>query len=318
MPETSGSRIAVRLNAIEYGARDINLYRFGSVDGSPLPAIAPGAHIDLEIDDDFRRSYSLVNSGEAPSEYIIGVLSQEAGRGGSKNWHASSIVGQRYWISKPRNNFALSGLDRPSYLFAGGIGITPIINMYRHLQSKAGQVKLFYWVRSLEHAVFAAELLQDPNVKIFEAGEVVSKEMSISELLKQIPEQAELYCCGPQAMLLDFEQGTKGRPSHFVHIERFTGAAPQGGSEGFSVKLARRGIAFDVQPGQTILQVCLERGIDVSYSCEEGICGACEVRVLEGIVSHRDSFKSPEEHAAMGTMMICSSVATSGTLVIDI
>ncbi len=227
------------------------------------------------------------------------MLSQDKGRGGSKNWHQASLVGRRYWISKPRNNFALSGADRPTYLFAGGIGITPIINMYRHLRSRAAQVRLFYWVRSLEHAVFAAELLQDPNVKVFEAGEIVSKDISISELLKQVPEQAELYCCGPQAMLFDYEQGTAGRPAHLVHSERFAGTVATGGDEGFSVKLARRGVSIDVQPGQTILQACLERGIDVSYSCEEGICGACEVRVLEGDVSHRDSFRSPRRPQSM-------------------
>lgn len=106
----------------------------------------------------------------------------------------------------------------------------------------------------------------------------------------------------------------------FVHLERFTATAvdPQIAREGFKVTLARSGVVLDVPPSRSILDVCLEEGIDVDYSCEEGTCGACEVKVVSGAVTHCDSVRTAAEHDAHATMTICCSRARDCKLVLDI
>lgn len=73
-----------------------------------------------------------------------------------------------------------------------------------------------------------------------------------------------------------------------------------------------------MRDGETILDVLIAAGLDVSYSCQEGVCGACEVKVLEGEPIHRDSFFTPAEHEQRETMMICCSGCASDLLVLEL
>ena len=61
-----------------------------------------------------------------------------------------------------------------------------------------------------------------------------------------------------------------------------------------------------------------EQGLDVDFSCMEGICGSCRVRVLEGELDHRDSFLNSAQKAAGDAMMICVSRAAGPTLTLDL
>jgi vanillate O-demethylase ferredoxin subunit len=87
---------------------------------------------------------------------------------------------------------------------------------------------------------------------------------------------------------------------------------------GFTVELARTGKSFKVLVGHTILDSLLDLGIDPPYSCREGICGTCEVRVMAGTPDHRDLVLSSAEKAANNRMMICCSGAKSAKLVLDL
>ena len=88
--------------------------------------------------------------------------------------------------------------------------------------------------------------------------------------------------------------------------------------EGFIVALARSGGEFHVQEDETILHVLRNAGIDVQYSCEQGICGACEVHFLEGQPEHRDSVRAPQDHDAAKTILICCAGAQTPRLVLDL
>jgi vanillate O-demethylase ferredoxin subunit len=87
---------------------------------------------------------------------------------------------------------------------------------------------------------------------------------------------------------------------------------------GFTVELARSGREFFIPEGQTILEVLLDEGVDVDYSCELGICGACEQRVISGIPEHRDSILTEEEQAENKRVMICCAGCKSDRLVLDL
>jgi ferredoxin len=93
---------------------------------------------------------------------------------------------------------------------------------------------------------------------------------------------------------------------------------PEALQEEFSVVLARSGTEIPVRRGETILEALRNARIDVSYSCEQGICGACELKYLSGTPEHRDFVRSPEEHERLSTLMICCAGSRSKRLTLDL
>ncbi|WP_103565327.1 2Fe-2S iron-sulfur cluster-binding protein [Actinomadura rubteroloni] len=67
-----------------------------------------------------------------------------------------------------------------------------------------------------------------------------------------------------------------------------------------------------------MLHILQDAGIDVAYSCEEGICGTCETGILAGRPDHRDSVLTPDEQAGNRTMMICVSRSRTAALTLDL
>jgi ferredoxin-NADP reductase len=300
--------LRLRLVEVRYGVPGINLYRLASPDGATLPAFEPGAHLDLEVAPGLMRQYSLLWPQPASDCYEIAVQEAFDGRGGSRAWHRQSVAGEIYQSSIPRNHFPLGATNETTrYLFAGGIGITPIVSMYRKLVADGQPVQLHYWTRSPEATLFHAELaaIADGSVRIHHTSGPAPR---LADVLADTPMEAPLYCCGPTRMIDAFDELTERRSIDLVHRERFAVAPADTGPAGsFTVRLARSGRTLDVGAQETVLSACLAAGIDLSYSCEEGVCGACEVRVLSGRVDHRDQVIAPAARASSNTMMACCS-----------
>jgi len=91
-----------------------------------------------------------------------------------------------------------------------------------------------------------------------------------------------------------------------------------GADDTFVVQLARSGREFTVRRGDTILGTLRDAGVDLAYSCEEGICGACEVKYLSGTPEHRDFVRTPEEHDQRSTVILCQAGCRSARLVLDV
>jgi vanillate O-demethylase ferredoxin subunit len=89
-------------------------------------------------------------------------------------------------------------------------------------------------------------------------------------------------------------------------------------SDTFEVHLAQRNITLTVQPDQSILKVLQDAGVDVPYSCSEGICGTCITNVKEGEPEHWDMYLTPEEQEKNDCMMVCISRSKSPRLVLDL
>jgi ferredoxin-NADP reductase len=316
----SDSLLTLRLQAIEYGAPGINIYRFASVDGLALPVFEPGAHIDVVMGPDTIRQYSLLWPASRPSEYCVAVQLAEAGKGGSRKLHYESVVGATYEVSEPRNHFALVPGDEAFHLFAGGIGITPIVSMYRLLKANGHQVTLYYWASGPQHMLFNDELVQETaDVRLFHTRVGGIAPPRLKEVLATLPSSAQLYCCGPQGMVDEFDRLTIDRPEANTHRERFTSNAdtlPPGDT--FRVRLQRSGLTLTVATEQTLLQACEAAGVEVAYSCEEGVCGACEVKVLAGQIDHRDTVLTPGQRQRSESMMICCSRGMGDSLVLDL
>ena len=150
-----------------------------------------------------------------------------------------------------------------------------------------------------------------------EAG---GKPLDIQSLLASVPEQAHLYCCGPAAMLTAYEKATVGRPSGHVHLERFATAKADTASPGaaFQVVLARSNKALSVPAEKSILDVLLDNGIDAPYGCMQGVCGMCEVPVLDGTPDHRDQILTNETRTRNASLIVCCSRSLTPSLTIDL
>ena len=114
-----------------------------------------------------------------------------------------------------------------------------------------------------------------------------------------------------------FESAAGGRPAAQVHVERFSPAKLPGGGA-FFVELAKSGRRIFVESGETIAEALRAQGVEVQTSCEQGICGTCETRVLAGRPDHRDELLSDGERAANDVMMICCSRSKDDVLVLDL
>jgi vanillate O-demethylase ferredoxin subunit len=268
------------------------------------------------LPDERLRQYSLVTPLCSASSYVVAVKREEGGRGGSLWLHDQARVGAEFRVSAPRNNFELREDAADTLLLAGGIGITPIYPMFARLQALGRRVRLHYWSRSPEHTLFLDDLRNHRDVTLHHSS---ADRATVADVLRTAGAGTEVYCCGPARML---SECTASAPfAERVHIERFgvsADQAPPKASAGFTVHLARKNIDVFVAPGETVLGALIEAGIDVAYSCEEGVCGACETKILSGAAIHQDSIRSPEEHDQRGTFMPCCSLARGDRLVLDI
>jgi len=314
----SEALIEVRLTAIRYAARDINLYEFRRPDGGPLPTYAPGAHVDLHLPNGLIRNYSLTVARPEPGTYTFGIKRDQAGRGGSRLIHDELKVGGIVRISAPRNNFPLDESARHSILIAGGIGITPIWCMVQRLVELGRTWTLHYACRARGEMAFreAIETMQEAQLHFDD--EHGGAPLDVAAILGSAPRDAQLYCCGPAPMLRAFEAASADWPSAQVHVEYFTPKAEPARAGGFIVELARSGREFFIPEGHSILSVLLDEGIDVDYSCELGICGACEQRVIAGEPEHRDSILTEEEQAENKRVMICCAGCRGERLILDL
>ena len=120
-------------------------------------------------------------------------------------------------------------------------------------------------------------------------------------------------------MLSAFEET---RPNICLPIRCTSSTSRPGKREAWPVDLsssfARSGKEFAIPPGKSILEVLRAAGLELSYSCEEGVCGACETPLISGIPDHRDSVLNPTERAANKVIMICCSGCKGDRLVLDI
>jgi ferredoxin-NADP reductase len=115
----------VRLTAISFGARDINVYEFAPLEDEGLSLAEAGAHISLKLPNGLERQYSLLDAEEAPGVYRIGVKRDLNSRGGSAFMH-EQLRSAPSWKSQRRA--IILGLTNAGHtvLIGGGIGLRPL------------------------------------------------------------------------------------------------------------------------------------------------------------------------------------------------
>jgi vanillate O-demethylase ferredoxin subunit len=322
MSAPSTLRVRVARKTVE--ALDICSFELTSVDGKRLPAFSAGSHVDVQVPGSQTRQYSLCNDPSESHRYLIGVLNDPGSRGGSKAMHDKVKEGDTLEISAPKNHFALAHEATRHLLLAGGIGVTPILCMAERLAVMGGSFEMHYCTRSKERTAFLDRIAKSsyaPKVTHHYDDGAPEQKLDIPTLLGTPQAGTHVYVCGPKGFM-DAVLGAAraaGWPESQLHYEFFSAAPTATDSDGsFEVQLASSGRIVVVPKDKTVAQALASAGVEVMTSCEQGVCGTCITRVLEGEPDHRDLYFTPEEHAANDQFTPCCSRAKSARLVLDL
>jgi len=319
----SANSLTVRVARKSAETAEICSFELSDPNGGELPPFSAGAHIDVHLPGGITRQYSLCNAPSERSRYRIAVLREPVSRGGSRAMHDEVQQGDLLQIGMPRNLFALDESAARHVLLAGGIGITPLLCMAQRLAAIGADFELHYCARSLGRMAFHEQLSQAAyadRVHLHLDDGAPGQKLDMAAACTPAA-GAHLYVCGPKGFMDAVLQAAHARdwPRDGLHHEFFAAdPAPAGGDGEFSVKLASSGQMVKVPAGCSVTHALAQAGVDVPVACEQGICGTCLTRVLEGQPDHRDLFLSPEEQASNAQFTPCCSRAKTPVLVLDL
>ena len=321
-----GATLQVKVSAAMWLADDIVGYEFTPLPDTPLPDFEAGAHIDVHLPGGLVRQYSLYDLPGEHACYRIGVLRDPQSRGGSVALHDSVRTGDTLTISAPRNHFALNtGRDR-SLLFAGGIGITPILCMTQQLARERRPFEMHYCGRSLSRMALVERAQQmsagnDAQVHLHVDDGPPEQQLDARAAIGAPTADKHLYVCGPTGFMDHILQAARelGWDDAHLHREYFAAAPIDSTDDGpFEIEIHSSGEVIAVAANQSVAHALLDSGFDLPLSCEQGVCGTCVTRVLAGVPDHRDLYLTDDERARNDCFMPCCSRATTSRLVLDL
>ncbi|KAF5659115.1 cytochrome P450 monooxygenase [Fusarium circinatum] len=291
-------------------------------DGGKVPKWSPGSHVDVQAGTIGYRQYSICSKPSEDQHIQIAVLRENDT--GASNWiHRNTISGSQMVIHGPRNHFNLEFGSRKTIFIAGGIGVTPIIPMAEAAKEAGVDYSILYLGRSKNNLAFVNEMTEEHGDRftLWVSQDQGGKRFDLKSYLQQ-EDLSDLwvYCCGPEALLTGVEEALADAPPGVLRLERF--AAHNTGNKmpntSFDVVLARSNKVLRVPEDKSVLEVINEAGAGVLSTCSTGVCGTCEVRVLDGLVDHRDVVLTHSEKAEGKTMMPCVSRCLGKKLTLDL
>ncbi|MBA1245557.1 PDR/VanB family oxidoreductase [Pseudomonas japonica] len=313
------SSFSLKVEKIENLTQRIRRLVLISPDNASLPRFTPGAHLELHIPGERKqkRAYSIVNFS-ASDHYEIAVQLNDQSTGGSK-WVHSLVEGQEVEVEIPKNHFPLVADAEHYLLIAGGIGITPILSMARALVESHRDFTLHYAGREASNMAYLTEVQCLDNSQCWISGGDVEKRFPAATVLANPIPNKHLYICGPTAMITSVIQIARdlGWPEEQLHYELFAGTLEEEGDQAFEVELRASGMTLAVNPGQNLLDVMIEAGLDPMFDCRRGDCGVCVTQIIDGEADHRDICLSDRERAS-GSFCTCVSRAKTAKLVLDL
>jgi len=161
--------------------------------------------------------------------------------------------------------------------------------MTHKLRGDGAAFELHYAGRSRNQLAFRDELANATFTHLHCDDEHGGALLDLARVIAQAPQGSHFYCCGPAPMLESFRAVTAAirhdgcTSSHFAP----TAEARQGGRIHRSARALGPGDFHS--PGQSILETLREAGLTLDSSCQEGICGVCETKVISASRSSRRS-----------------------------
>ncbi|MBN9602057.1 MAG: oxidoreductase [Afipia felis] len=311
----------LRVENIREETPEVKSFKLAPASSEVLATFEPGSHISVHLAGNIIRQYSITNGPDHVDHYAIAVKKEPTSRGGSIAMHALK-VGDEITVDPPRNNFPMSQSDGKCIFLGGGIGITPLLSMARFLSRAKRDFEFHLFARSLDFVPFKNELESQLDAKLHLGLVPPALNETLASLLSNRDPNTQVYICGP-APFMELSRQTAenaGWEDERVHLEYFSVATDDTltSGESFDVELRRSGVTLHVNSDQTITEVMQGAGLEIPTSCEQGVCGTCVTRVLEGRVDHRDHYFSEAERRSGEFMTPCVSRALGKKIVLDI
>lgn len=307
-------RGALTVIAIIDVSADVKTFRLANSEGGLLPfAFQPGQYLSFRLNDGDRsltRNYSISSAPQEKDYCDVTVKQLENGRG-STYLHMQVSVGDSLECIGPRGTFTFLGTEASNLvLIAGGIGITPLLCVVKHLaaQNWSHDVHLLFAVRTPTDILFADELKRIASGYQHLKLLILPTEIegyawtgphgliTVQHLTGFVPHIAHrrIHLCGPEPMMnatIDILRRL-GVPDSQIYTESF---GAQGEVEvddqltDATVIFAKSGKTFSASVGQTLLDAAEQAGVVIEASCRTGSCGTCKVKLVAGQVKmHRD------------------------------
>jgi 3-ketosteroid 9alpha-monooxygenase subunit B len=276
------------------------------------------------------RCYSLSSSPESSDNPAVTIKRMVAGY--ASNWIADNVsAGSVLDLLPPAGTFTPRSLDGDFLMFAAGSGITPVMSILRSaLIAGRGKLVLIYANADERSVIFGARLRElqaaapDRLVLVhwLDVLQGPPDPTALRELARPYAGY-DAYVCGPDPYMAVAREALRnlGVPAQRVHVERFLSLAenpfeePEPAEDGIAatleVELDDKVHQLDWPPGRRMLDVMIDAGLAASYSCREGICGACACRLVSGEVEMAHNEVLEDEDLADGYVLACQSVAKS-------
>jgi ferredoxin-NADP reductase len=296
----------------ELVAPDVVALTLADPDGGLLPSWTPGGHIDVLLPSGRRRQYSLCGPPGRRTDYRIAVRRIADGGGGSIEMHDGYRVGDTLSFEGPRNAFYLGSAEHDALFVIGGIGVTPILPMIRTAAQRGSAWRAIYAGRSREYMPMLDEVVAvDPDRVTVWADDERGGFPGVDDLLAGAGPATAVYVCGPNAMLEAVRVARDEHAGAPLHYERFS-PPPIVDGKPFELELARSRRVLAVPANRSALDVMLDLDPTTPYSCHQGFCGTCKVKVLAGQPDHRGRGTVGDDE-----MLVCVSRSRGARLVID-
>jgi ring-1,2-phenylacetyl-CoA epoxidase subunit PaaE len=241
--------------------------------------------------------------------------------------------------------------------FAAGSGITPVLSiMATTLAAEPESRFTLVYGNQRVNTIMFNEALQDlkdrypARVSLIhllsrQAQEVELlngriDEAKVTELLRTMLAARhidEAFICGPEGMIDATQRAllAGGVPPERILTERFFSIAqsaeqqppprrPSSRAVGEQAARHRLEVVLDGKTHQLaigdddrVLDVALEAGLDLPYSCRAGVCCTCRARVLEGKVEMEKNFTLEPWEVAKGFVLTCQARPLSDRLVVS-
>ncbi|MBI2736859.1 MAG: 2Fe-2S iron-sulfur cluster binding domain-containing protein [Rhodospirillales bacterium] len=242
----------LRVAAIVRETPHVKTFRLVEPTAGPIPfTFMPGQFLTFSTEADgrtIRRSYTIASPPTRNSYVEITVKREDEGEF-SRFLHDKVSVGDTLRVSGPSGLFTFDGGGADSIvLIAGGVGITPMMCVIRHLtdQSWPGEIFLVFAMRSTEEFIFREELeyLQRRHPRLHVAATIGARSEGTSwmglegpivkdTLVHAVPEieKRRIHLCGPPPMMEAIRGLLKelGVPQDQIKTEAFgpaTGLVP--------------------------------------------------------------------------------------------
>lgn len=317
--------IDVRVQQIRYESENIISIQLYPIHSKLLPSFNSGAHIDVHLPNGKVRQYSLISPLQDRRYYEIGVLNSPTSKGGSSYIHRKLKVGDILTITEPRNLFELDDTDQKVLLIAGGIGITPILSMWSSLAIDQRKCELHYCTRQSKipflERIDAFKIMNSDSHYVTYIGNKGNNGFEIAEVLNSNSMNTHIYVCGSYEFIQYVENTALSMNwnKHFIHKECFKNTnlmLPVSSVEEHVLEIASTGQKIPILQNENIAEVLNQAGYAVPMSCEQGICGTCTLRYIDGEFFHQDMILNDQDHLTLFTP--CCSKIKSKKVIIDI